>query len=132
MRTQGVRGACPPGALTRLARGYARPAWLGSGLGLGLGSGLGSGLGLGLGLGSGSGSGLGLGFGVGVGVGLDVPGRPEVEALQSEAELRLQVERYLGCHSTRYSTHQTPKAGTRTQYVLYVGPWGKPPCASGT
>ena len=26
-------------------------------------------------------------------------------------------------------TYRPPKAGT--QYVLYVGPWGKPPCASG-
>ena len=29
-------------------------------------------------------------------------------------------------------TYPTPEAGTRTQYVQYVGPWGKPPCASGT
>ena len=29
-------------------------------------------------------------------------------------------------------TYPTPEAGTCTQYVLYVGPGGKPPCASGT
>ena len=79
---------------------------------------------------------MGLGLGVGVGVGLDVPGRPEVEALQSEAELRLQVESHLGRHSTLYCTYRTPKAfartqyvlstyPVRTQYVLYVGPWGQ-------
>ena len=28
----------------------------------------------------------------------------------------------LGCHGTRYPT---PEAGTRTQYVLYVGLWGQ-------
>ena len=36
---------------------------------------------------------------------------------------RLAKRRRLGCHSTRYDP--TPKAGTRTQCVLYVGPWGQ-------
>ena len=29
-------------------------------------------------------------------------------------------------------TYPTPEAGTCTPYVHYVGPGGKPPCASGT
>ena len=29
-------------------------------------------------------------------------------------------------------TYPTPEAGTCTPYVQYVGPGGKPPCASGT
>ena len=34
--------------------------------------------------------------------------------------------------ATVRGTYRTPEAGTRTQYVQYVAPWGKPPCASGT
>ena len=51
-----------------------------------------------------------------------------------QARLRLRVAPREACAASRRActwgatvrcTYQTPKAGTRTQYVLYVGPWGQ-------
>jgi hypothetical protein len=57
-----------------------------------------------------------------------VLGRPPahlVEPVAVDEEERAHVARVLAWGATVRSTYRTPEAGTRTQYVLYVGPWGQ-------